>query len=473
MGSRELLIEIMGPEPTEEARTLDEEWITDKWNEFLLQGQIYISKLLKAENLSFLFGAGPSISLGAITIRYIPLKLEYQILQSLSKDSSEIKLFYDVIEYLLASKAFNQPNIEERIETIEKLISDRNKDKINELEIKIPLEKFLSFIYSLRSPIVTTFRNQNNYTPSNIITLSNGEKEIKVSLQVLDSLITAIKREYFSLLSKIPDSSIINPLTIHKQFLKKILTRPLNLRRPKIFTTNNDLVIEMAMDELGIMYLDGFVGTARRTFRPECYNYDFYFPSTSTEGKVHRVDQVIHFYKLHGSINWVKSYDSPQNIYGIETKDIKTIEKEDKYGDVMIYPTPLKNEFTLDFPYSDLFRRFAEAITQPQSVLVTIGYSFSDEHVNRIIYQALTIPSFTLLIVDPVVDKNEEIKRLITLEDSRIHIVSGLDIGTFENFTKKLLPDIKELDIYEKSAKSARHMLRIKEDENSSSEEGE
>ncbi len=271
------------------------------------------------------------------------------------------------------------------------------------------------------------------------------------------------------------NTSIANPLSAHKQFLKKILTRPLNLRRPKIFTTNNDLLIEKAMDELGIMYLDGFIGTTRRTFRPECYNYDFYFPSTSTEGKVHRVDQVIHFYKIHGSINWVTSFNSPENIYGIETKDIKTIEKENKYGDVMIYPTPLKNEFTLDFPYSDLFRRFADAITQPQSVLVTIGYSFADEHVNRIIYQALTIPSFTLLIVDPEADENEEIKRLSRLEDSRIYIISGWDIGTFEGFTKNLLPDIKELDVYEKSAKSARRMLRIKEnvDENFFSEEKE
>jgi len=476
MGPRELLIEIMGPKPTEETGTLDEKGIIDKWNEFLLQGQIYISKLLKAENLSFLIGAGPSIHLGAITIRNIPLKLEYQILQSLSKDSNEIKLLYEILEYLMGSRPFSQTDISARFNSISQLVTEGNTENIKEQEIKITLEELLSFLYCIRSGIVTPFKNQNIGTSASTITLSNGEKEIKVSLQVLDSLIAAIKREYFSLLSKVPDPSvtkITNPLTIHKQFLKKILTRPLNLRRPKIFTTNNDLVIEMAMDELGVMYLDGFIGTTRRTFRPECYNYDFYFPSTSTEGKVHRVDQVIHFYKLHGSINWVKSYDSPQNIYGIETKDIKTIEKEDKYGDVMIYPTPLKNEFTLDFPYSDLFRRFADAITQPQSVLVTIGYSFADEHVNRIIYQALTIPSFTLLIVDPVADKNEEIKRLSTLEDSRIHIISGWDIGTFEGFTKKLLPDIKELDVYEKSAKSARRMLGIKEDEISSSEEGE
>lgn len=471
MGSRELLLEIMGAKPTGKAESSDEKSIADKWNEFLLQSQIYISKLLKAENLSFLLGAGPSIPLGAITIRNIPLKLEHQVHQSLSTDSNEIKLFYEIIEYLMGSKLFSQANIQTRAETIRELIAEGNNENILQQEIKITFEDLLSFLYCLKSAIVTPFQNKNNSE----LCLKKEDKKTIVSLDVLDKLIKTLKKEYFSLLSIVPEPSIENPLSTHKQFLKKILTRPLNLRRPKLFTTNNDLLIEKAMDELGIMYLDGFIGTTRRTFRPECYNYDFYFPSTTTEGKVHRVDQVIHFYKIHGSINWVRSFDSPENIYGIETKDIKIIEKEGKYGEVMIYPTPLKNEFTLDFPYSDLFRRFADAITQPQSVLVTIGYSFADEHVNRIIYQALTIPSFTLLIVDPVADKNKKIKRLIAPEDSRIHIISGWDIGTFVGFTKKLLPDIKELDVYEKAAISARRMLRIEgsSNENSTFEDGE
>lgn len=473
MGSRELLVEIMGPKPSEdETKNLDDKKIRDKWNEFLLQSQIYISKLLKAENLSFLFGAGPSIPLGAITIQNIPIKLESLIQKSLSGKSKELKLFYEILEYLKGSNSFSQSDIQARIEFIKQIIENKeNKENKDKQEIETPLEDLLSFMYCLRSAIVTPFKNQNN---SDILSLKKDKNELKVSLDVLNKLIETIKKEYFFLLSGVPKQSIANQLTTHKQFLKKILTRPLNLRRPKIFTTNNDLVIEKAMDELGIMYLDGFIGTTRRIFRPECYNYDFYFPSTSTEGKVHRVDQVIHLYKIHGSINWISS-NSPENIYGVETRDIEIIKMEKRYDNVMIYPTPLKNEFTLDFPYSDLFRRFADAITQPQSVLITMGYSFADEHVNRIIYQALTIPSFTLLIVDPGADKNEEIKRLIALEDSRIHMISGWVIGTFEGFTKKLLPDIKELEVYEKSAKSARQMLRIEEsiDENSSFEEKE
>jgi hypothetical protein len=38
---------------------------------------------------------------------------------------------------------------------------------------------------------------------------------------------------------------------------------------------------------------------------------------------------------------------------------------------------------------------------QNNNILVTIGYSFSDEHINNLIFQAFTIPSFRLLIGEP------------------------------------------------------------------------
>jgi hypothetical protein len=473
MGSRELLTEIMGQKPTEVEPGKKDSYYDTKWYEFLLQSQIYISKLLKAENLSFLFGAGPSIPLGGIMIRNIPLKLENRIQESLPKDAKEIRVFYNILEYLLQKKPFSQPDIEARTKIIHELIFEEDENKIKKQEIKIPLEGLLSFFYCLRSTLANPSKDENKTSGSSTLTLHKGEKQIEVSLGVLETLITTIKKEYFALLAGVHEPSNADALSGHRRFLKKILTRPLNLRRPKIFTTNNDLLLEKAMDESSIMYLDGFVGTTRRTFRPESYNYDFYFPSTSTEGRVHRVDQVIHFYKIHGSINWVRSDDFSENIYGVETKDIKAIEKENKYEHVMIYPTPLKHEFTLDFPYSDLFRRFADAITQPQSVLITMGYSFCDDHVNRIIYQALTIPSFTLLIVDPDIDNNMEVKRLIELKDSRIHVITGWEIGTFKGFTEKLLPDIKELEVHEKSAQSARRMLKREEPEEESSSDEE
>jgi hypothetical protein len=97
-------------------------------------------------------------------------------------------------------------------------------------------------------------------------------------------------------------------------------------------------------------------------------------------------------------------------------------------------------------PYSELFRRFGSAIAQPQSVLFTIGYGFGDEHVNALIRQALAIPSFTLVVIDPA-PSSDFVNHLKQLNDERIWLVGGWQLGTFENFVEKLLPDLREEEI--------------------------
>jgi hypothetical protein len=66
---------------------------------------------------------------------------------------------------------------------------------------------------------------------------------------------------------------------------------------------------------------------------------------------------------------------------------------------LMIYPNPAKDVETLFYPYSELFRDFAAAICRPNSTLFCYGYSFGDEHINRIIEDMLTIPSAHLVII--------------------------------------------------------------------------
>jgi hypothetical protein len=62
-----------------------------------------------------------------------------------------------------------------------------------------------------------------------------------------------------------------------------------------------------------------------------------------------------------------------------------------------------------------------------------MGYSFGDEHINNLIYQALTIPTFRLVIFTDLVYYNDEgivhtrenINRLKELNDPRIWIVGS------------------------------------------------
>jgi hypothetical protein len=247
-----------------------------------------------------------------------------------------------------------------------------------------------------------------------------------------------------------------NKYHFHEMFVKKILQRPLNLRRANIFTTNYDVALEYAFDKLSVQYIDGFSGFNRRTFNPEIFDHDIFFPGSTTQGKVHRIERVIKYYKLHGSLTWFSEKRSPSNIYGIREYPVDYVRKiieEDiqSAGKLMIYPSQTEKSHTLDFPYSELLRQFANTISQPQSVLFTFGYSFHDKHINDIIKQALAIPSFTLIIIDYYgTKKSDEIKMLKELNDPRIIILQGEQLGDLPFFVQNILPDIIESNQEEK-----------------------
>jgi hypothetical protein len=139
-------------------------------------------------------------------------------------------------------------------------------------------------------------------------------------------------------------------------------------------------------------------------------------------------------------LSWIYSDPCPNNIYGIE--EIKVTETKPEQ-ELIIYPCSTKKTFTLDLPYSELFRCFSATIRQQQSVLFCLGYSFYDEHINDLIYQALSIPSFTLFIVDFQAGGNPEIERLKELDDPRIIIVDG-EFGKFTSFVSDIMPDLYE-----------------------------
>jgi hypothetical protein len=203
---------------------------------------------------------------------------------------------------------------------------------------------------------------------------------------------------------------------LYEQFYKKLVLRDRSLPRPWVFTTNYDYFSELAMDRLGIPYANGFSGVVERRFNPASFRYALAEQLDVASRKWTAVDAFVYLCKLHGSVTWT------EDDHGLFP--IKEVWPPASANQMLIYPTPAKQNSSLGSPYADLFREFQSRIVREQSVLITMGYAFGDEHLNNIIYQALTIPTFRLVIfVAP--DMGGEIAKLRALRDPRIWIIGG------------------------------------------------
>lgn len=203
---------------------------------------------------------------------------------------------------------------------------------------------------------------------------------------------------------------------LYERFYKKLVLRDRSLPRPWVFTTNYDHFSELAMDRLGIPYANGFSGVVERRFNPAIFRYALAEQLDVASRKWTAVDAFVYLCKLHGSVTWT------EDDHGLFP--IKEVWPPESTNQMLIYPTPAKQNSSLGSPYADLFREFQSRIVREQSVLITAGYAFGDEHLNNIIYQALTIPTFRLVIF-AAPDTAGEIAKLRALRDPRIWIIGG------------------------------------------------
>ena len=242
-------------------------------------------------------------------------------------------------------------------------------------------------------------------------------EEAGTQLSIINSMIEKVQT---FLWSKCTDGAFASGdntvMTLYESFYRKLVLRDRSLPRPWVFTTNYDLFNETAMDRLGLPYANGFSGVVERRFNPATFRYALAEQLDLTSRKWSAVDGFVYLGKLHGSISWT------EDDHGLFP--IREMAVSQDPGKVMIYPTPAKQNSALGSPYADLFREFQSRIVREQSVLFTMGYAFGDEHINNIIYQALTIPTFRLVIfADPTL--SGEIAKLQSLNDPRIWVIGG------------------------------------------------
>ena len=145
----------------------------------------------------------------------------------------------------------------------------------------------------------------------------------------------------------------------------------------EIYTTNYDMLLEKAMEANRIPYFDGFTGSYEPFFSPESIE--------SFPGEGDSTTRWIRLWKMHGSLNWMKK---PTNADS-EERIIRVWQIDAPKNALMIYPSREKYNFSRKEPYVAYFDRFKSYLNRGQSVFVICGYSFGDDHINEVIYNAL------------------------------------------------------------------------------------
>lgn len=230
-------------------------------------------------------------------------------------------------------------------------------------------------------------------------------------------------------------------------FLMSFASRTGTRDRINIFTTNYDRLIEEAADLAGLHLLDRFVGKLSPVFRTSRLNLDLHYNPPGIRGEPRYLEGVARFTKLHGSLDWIQTGELIRKIglpFGADDVspylNAPGLQGASKFN-LMIYPNSAKDKETAAYPYVELFRDFSAAVCRPNSTVITYGYSFGDEHINRVLRDMLTIPS-THLVVISYDDRLGRIHNFYkqTAHVDQITLLLGAHIASIDILTQRFLP---------------------------------
>ncbi|MBJ7627996.1 SIR2 family protein [Weissella confusa] len=200
------------------------------------------------------------------------------------------------------------------------------------------------------------------------------------------------------------EESIRENLDDYIQFLKSVID-VINLsnsrQTPKsvnLFTTNYDLYIAKAVDELigtrRFVFNDGANGYFKRVLESSNYNRVVSYKGLN-DNYISEIPSVS-LIKPHGSMNWFEMNETI--IIGSEVAETPKIVK----------PTGVEEKDTyLDNHYYEMLRVFQLELDKPQSVLFIIGFSFQDQHIGKMVKRALQNPEI-LIIAFGYLDGDEQ-----------------------------------------------------------------
>lgn len=287
-------------------------------------------------------------------------------------------------------------------------------------------------------------------------------------------------------------SNRIEVLDEYKKFLQTLLTalakQSRSSKKCNIYTTNYDSCFEMSADNLlsehnvNCSINDGSAGFQYLNFHTKNFNnriiqkgifdkYDEYLPQIN----------ILH---PHGSVYWKKDEQGIEVNYGHSDYDIKfnaiqnklltefeeivnddTKSIEDliflneieswegfsavdfwsKYEQIpIVNPTKWKfHETVFEEAYYQILRHLSFELERPNSVLITFGFSFADEHILHLVQRSLSNPTLTLYISCFNKDEKDEMKKKFKSYNNVKYICIDEDL-TFKRFNNRVFTLAKD-----------------------------
>ncbi|TOG91817.1 hypothetical protein CGI91_05585, partial [Vibrio parahaemolyticus] len=220
---------------------------------FIYQGGITISEddfkshlgsLCQLENIGVLLGAGASVGCGGMTMEGVWL--------------DAIDCSPDLLDELLTFNLITQKNINNKDVNVEQLLDQ--------------VTQYLS-VYKKTTPL-------NIGTDFESPPVGKLQKILLCLYQSVTKAALLVKQESFG------DEKLgsQDKFKYHRELLEKLISnRQPGQAAPMLFTTNYDLSLEWAAEEIGIQLVNGFSGLHTRTFQPQ--NFDLSFRNVNAKGE--------------------------------------------------------------------------------------------------------------------------------------------------------------------------------------------
>lgn len=319
------------------------------------------------EHIVLLAGAGASV----ITDDTGKIDLKYGLTMKELKDA----VFTELENMRKENKSYNFDELSQMISFL------KNKEDAN-------LEDFLSALIASE------------------VFIKRGKKKYKESINVILQIIKN-KTSYNY------DPKIFK----HASLIKKLSSRLNNQNRLSIVTTNYDTLFEDAADTIDYTVFDGFNFTYSPKFNSDMFEWNLTKPITDMRSnKMEYKKSVINLLKIHGSLTWMRT----------DLGEVIRKDKQEIRNPLMIFPSSNKYMQSYETPYFALFSKFQDLLKIKNTLLITTGFSFADNHIAKMICQAIKQNlGLSVLVCDYSIEpelKCENWKDLIQLQENGFRI---------------------------------------------------